>query len=374
MRKVLVSSLLLLFVSLGYSLKAQDDISDIFKSGMADLNKVAEGYLAPAGNAFAAGMGSNWYNTADTHKLLGFDFRIGISGTQIPVSDQMFSLEGLENLKAMDPNVSQAPTFGGSADGVELSLMQPRYLKGGSEENPLYDNGNGVITSFTTPSGLTRYVPSASLQLTIGLPLKNDLIVRFVPTIKNSGVETSLWGIGLKNNFKELIPFFKYLPFSLSALVAYNQFDISYAFPTSAQVTPDKLVSEDLGYVPAAESSDYTDQGMKMSASSLTANIIISKNFIFFTPYLGVGVIRTNFDLKMAGNYPTLGDPVDTGGGEYKMQIINKIDPVSFSSSQVMPGATLGFRLKILGIISAHAQYTLQKYPTASIGFGLGMR
>ncbi|MCK9310718.1 MAG: hypothetical protein M0P26_00405 [Bacteroidales bacterium] len=373
MRKALLSSILLLFGSLGYSLKAQNDISDIFKSGVEDLNKVAEGYLAPAGNAFAAGMGSNWYNTADTHKLLGFDLRIGINGTQIPVADQMFSLAGLTNLKTVDPNVTQAPTFGGSGDGVELRLMQPHYLKSGSE-NPLYDNGNGVITSFTTPSGFTRYVPSASIQLTLGLPLNNDLMVRFVPTIKTSGVETSLWGVGLKNNFKEFIPFFKYLPFNLSALVAYNQFDISYAFPNSAQVTPDKLVSGDLEYVPDPQSNDYTTQGMRMSTSSLTANVIISKNLILFTPYLGVGFIRTNFDLTMVGNYPTLGDPVDTGGGEYKMQIINMTDPISISSSQVMPGATLGLRLKFLGIIAAHAQYTFQKYPTASIGFGIGIR
>jgi hypothetical protein len=374
MRKRLLLLVVLLICSTWSPLKAQDDITNIFKSGIADLNTVAKGYLTPAGNAFAAGMGSNWYNTAETHKVLGFDIKIGANVTISPISDQSFSLTGLTNLKANDPSITEAPSFTGKGDGVQLNLMQPQYLSDGTTENPLYKNGTGVITSFTSPSGISRYVPSASVQLTVGLPFKNDLMVRFVPTVKTNGVEVSLWGVGVKNNFIKLIPGLKLLPFDASVLIAYNQLDLKYAFPASDRITPEDLVGEDVEYISDPNSNDYSTQGMKLSATSLTANIIVSKKFLLLTPYVGFGFTKTSFDLKMTGNYPTLGDPVNTGNNTYKMQIINETDPIDVSSNQVMPGATVGLRFKVLFIFTANAQYTFQKYPTASIGFAIGMR
>ena len=382
MKKIFLPAILFLICSAWTSLKAQDQISNIFKSGVADLNTVAEGYLIPGGNAFAAGMGTNWYNTADTHSVLGFDLRIGVNATQAPASDQVFSLAGLKNLKTNDPTITTAPSFTGKGNGVQLNLMQPRYMSDGTTSNPLYKNGTGVITSFTSPGGISQYVPSASLQLTVGLPLHNDLMIRLVPTVKTNGVEASVWGIGVKNNFLKLIPGLKLLPIDAAVMLAYNQLDLNYAFPTSAQITPDKLVGKDAngqpspGYVDAPNTTDktYTTQGVKMSASALTANVIVSKKLLFLTPYVGFGITRTSFDLKMAGNYPTLGDPVNTGNNTYKMTIKNITDPINISSKQVMPGATIGLRFKVLLVLTAHAQYTFQKYPTASVGFAIGMR
>jgi hypothetical protein len=318
-------------------------------------------------------MGSGWYNTADTHPFSGFDLRLGLNVTQSPVSDRFFSLAGLENLKPSNPSVKQAPSFTGTGDGVQLSLMQPRYLSDGVTANPLYKNGAGVITTFTSPGGISDLVPSASLQLTVGLPFSNDLMVRFVPTVKRNGGEASLWGVGVKNKFKDFIPVFNLLPFDASVLVAYNVLDIRYAFPASAQVTPEDLIGGDLGYIPDPQSNDYTTQGIRMSASALTANLIVSKKFLLLTPYLGFGITRTSFDLKLTGNYPTLGDPVYQGGTTYKMQIRNVTDPIHLASNLSMPGATVGLKLNLV-VAALNAQYTFQKYPTASVGFALGFR
>jgi len=373
MKKIVYAAIILSIGGFSSSLKAQEDISNIFQSGVVDLNKVANGYLTPAGNSFAAGMGSNWYNTAATHKVFGFDLRVGVNATQAPVADQMFSLAGLTNLKTNDPSITQAPTFVGSGSGVDLKLMQPQFLADGGA-NPLYNGGAGVITSFKSPSGVSKFVPSASLQLSVGLPFYNDVMFRYVPTVTSNGAEGSLWGVGIKHNFKKWIPGLKLLPFDASVMVAYNQFDISYAFPTSSQITPEKLVSGGLDYIPDPLSNDYTTQGIKMNAKSVTANLIVSKKLMFLTPYVGFGVTKTDFNLTMVGNYPTLGDPVNTGGNTYKMQIKNISDPINVTSSQMLPGATFGLRAKILFIFTAHAQYTMQKYPTASVGFGISLR
>jgi len=366
-------ALALLLCSSSFTLYAQDDISSIFKSGMADLNRVAEGYLKPAGNGFSAGLGSNWYNTAEVHKKFGFDLTFGVGAVQAPAEDRMFSITGLTNLRPTVAGTTEAPSFAGSGNGIGLELMQPKYLTDGTTQNPLWDNGNGKITSFTTPGGVSRYVPAASIQLTLGLPFINDVSLRLVPAVTVKGFKTSEWGIGIKHNFKQWIPVVSALPFDASFLLAYTKFDMKYTFPASAQITPDKLVSGGLDYIADPSSSDYSDQAMNISANAVTANVIVSKNFLFITPYLGFGFTRSNFDLTMAGNYPTLGDPVKEGN-TYKMQINNMPDPVKISQSELMPGATIGLRAKILMVLSVHAQYTLQKYPTAMVGLGFSFR
>jgi len=381
--KKMIFSLLAVLLAGGYSstVRAQDDISQIFKAGVADLNKVAEGYLKPAGNSFSTGLSTNWYNTAAVHKTWGFDLTIGAGAVQAPTSAQTFSLTGLTNLKPTIAGTTTAPTFMGSGDGVELNLYQPKYLSGG-QVNPSYGQ---KIASFTTPGGVSKFVPTASIQLTVGLPFINDVSVRFVPKVSVSGFETSLWGVGIKHNFKQWIPVVKDLPFDAAIVLAYSKFDLKYAFPASSQITPDKLVSDGVTYDDGNTSlSYYASQGMKVSANAQTANLVFSKKLAFITPYLGFGISKTNFDLSMDGNYPTLGDPktVSLGGvlvpelnenGKPIMKIVHETNPINFSSSETMTNLTLGLRLK-LAIFTLHAQYAFQKYPVASAGFGITMR
>jgi hypothetical protein len=384
MKKIILSVITILLTGSYFSsVKAQGDISNIFKAGVVDLNTVAKGYLTPAGNSFAAGLGSDWYNTAAVHKTWGFDLTIGAGVIQAPVSDQSFSLTGLTNLKPTDATVTTAPTFMGKGNGVELNLFQPQYLSNG-KANPFYP---GKIVSFTTPGAISQYVPTASIQLTLGLPYINDVSVRFVPKVSVKGFETSLWGIGIKHNIKQWIPVVKDLPFDAAVVLAYSKFDVKYSFPTSDQITADKLVSGGVttNPDPNAGSNDYTTQAMKISASAVTANIVFSKKFAFVTPYIGFGITNTSFDLSMPGNYPTLGDPLTTtiagqtvpvlnSNGQPIMQIKNVTNPIGFSSTESMTNATVGLRFKVLWIFAFHAQYEFQKYPVASAGFGITFR
>jgi len=362
------------------NVNAQDDISNIFKAGVADLNTVANGYLKPAGVSFSTGLGSNWYNTAAVHKIWGFDLTVGAGAVQSPLSDQSFSLTGLTNLTPTNGSLTSAPTFTGKGNGVELNLMQPQYLENG-HANPYYP---GKIVSFTTPSAVSQYVPTASIQFTLGIPFINDVSVRLVPKVSVSGFETSLWGVGIKHNFKQWIPVIKDLPFDAAVVLAYSKFNLKYAFTSNSRITPDKLVSGGVTYVDDPNSNDYSQQGMKVDATALTANFVFSKKIAFITPYVGFGMTNTSFDVLMVGNYPTLGDPktVTVGGvtvpqlnenGKPIMQIKNITDPVKVTAPEVMTNATIGFRLK-LWVLTMHAQYAFQKYPIASAGFGVSIR
>jgi hypothetical protein len=367
------ATIALLLLGGATTVNAQNQISNIFKSGVTDLNKVANGYLNPAGNSFSAGLGSNWYNTADVHHIGGFDLTIGGSVVMTPQEDQNFDITGLSNLKPSVPGTTQAPTFAGSGSGVGLYLPQPQYLTDGKTENPLWHGGSGQIVSFTTPKGVSKYIPAPTLQLTVGLPIINDVSVRWMPTVKSSGTEVSFWGVGVKHNFKRWIPGFKLLPFDASVLAAYTKLDINYGF--SSAITPKDLVT-DQSLLTTADLNDngYVGQGMHINSRAFTTGLIFSKKLIFFTPYVGVGLIKTNYNITMTGPYPILdGLQLDQNNAP-KAKINKMVDPINIAGTQTMPNMTVGFRMQFLGILSIHAQYVAQKYPTASAGFGFSFR
>jgi hypothetical protein len=383
----------LMVAGLSFNAVAQEDIASLFKAGVTDLDYVVESYMKPMGTGFAAGLGSNWYNTAASHKLFGFDITVGGGVAMAPSADKTFSLSGLKNLKALGGQTT-APTFAGSGDGPELSLMQPKNITVGgvTVANPDYNNGNGVITKFSSPAGVLDMIPVVNAQLALGLPFGTEIAVRFVPTINASGFDMGLWGIGVKHDFKQWIPAIKELPFDASVFVGYTKFTLNYKFAAADQITPDQLVDPLVGYIPPVGVS-FNDQKLGLTASALTANVLISKKLLFFTPYLGLGITSSSFNLGFKGNYPLINepyldpinnptspsfDPVATSTNPNpnngKMQISVMKDPIDMTYDNVMPNLTVGFRLKILWVLALHAQYTLQKYPIASVGFGINIR
>ncbi len=362
--RIMVAGLILLSAPL----KAQEDISNIFKAGLSDVNKLMDGYMKPAGIGFATGLGSNWYNTAATHKVLGFDLTIGVNGAITPASDRMFSLAGLTKLQPLNSGVTEAPTFAGKGNGVDMVLRQPTTING--QPNPY---SGQIITQFRTPEGLMRWIPTGNLQLTVGLPLGNDLSFRLLPTLKKEGASASMWGIGLKHDIKQWIPVVKLLPFDASVFLGYTDFKMGYDF--SEPITPYDLTENQNQIVMPAGNPDYTGQGLEMKANAFTANVIVSKKVSFFTPYVGLGYTKSEFKLGCTGTYPILGDAITTPGTNFgKIQVITKDDPINVHYSNTMVGATVGFRLKVLGVLAMHGQYTLQKYPILSAGFGVNFR
>ncbi|MBB3187129.1 DUF6588 family protein [Microbacter margulisiae] len=333
------------------SLTGQNDISQLFKSGATDIQGLAEGYLKPAGYGLSEGLGTNWYNTAATHKLLGFDITVGAGAMFVPTSDKTFSLSGLQALQVVNGQTS-APTLSGKGDGVLLRLAS---------------NGQ-TITEFSTPKGVTPVLPAINAQITIGLPFGNDLSFRFVPNVTNNRYNVGLWGVGIKHNIKQWIPVVKLLPFDASVMIGYTRVHFNYNFenpiiPNDLNDNPNFTLN-----VPAGVS--YDNQGMKLTASSLMANIIVSKRLLFFTPYLGFGVSSNDFHFNFTGNYPVLG----TVHSDNSIDVNTLTNPIPLHYASVSPQLTLGFRLKILWVLALHAQYTFQQYPTASAGIGINIR
>ncbi len=370
MKKSIVSFLVLStsLISL-HRANAQNDLTKLFLSGADDLEKVATGYIKPVGLGFAAGMGGSWYNTAANHSTLGFDVTLGSGILIVPNKDRSFSLSGLKYLTPKN-GATSAPSFSGSGDGVDLQLKSPNDTVNG------IPTGGKVLANFATPQGVSKILPSICLQGTIGLPKGFDLSVRYLPQTTIGGVSGGLWGIGVKHDIKQWFPVIKKLPISLSVMVGYTRFNLSNTFDKEDRVDPNALINSGAASLYISPADNYDNQGFELKSDSYMANVIVSKNFVFFTPYLGLGFTQNNFRFNFKGNFPTLGDPKydPTAINSIRYDVVPLVDPIKLDYKSFMPNATVGFRLKFLGIVTFNAQYTFQEYSAASVGLGFGFR
>jgi len=78
---------------------SQTNVVQFLKGGKADANKLFQAYLQPYAFALGDGLNNNWYSTAKTHSLFGFDLTIGVSGVQIPNDSKTFDIYGYEYSK-----------------------------------------------------------------------------------------------------------------------------------------------------------------------------------------------------------------------------------------------------------------------------------
>lgn len=323
-------------MSLPLGLLAQSDIDVYLEAGAEDASKLIESYLTPALNGFGYGMNNGWYNTAKAHKTLGFDLTVTVSAVKVPSSQQFFTFRNsdYENIKLVNGETAQLPTLmGPNEDGPELEIYD--------------EDGQATGVSVTSIPGLglkdeigINAVPVPMAQLGIGIAKNTDLKFRYIPKIDLDGDgDIGLFGIGVMHDVKQWIPGIKLLPFDLSALVGYTKLTANYNLEGNI---------------------DGDNQKGEFSATGLTFQGIISKQFSVLTLYGGLGYNSTNTSVKVLGTYEledfdTLHDPVDLSFGEGSMML------------------TAGFRLK-LAILTLHADYTLNKYPVITAGVGFSVR
>lgn len=323
-------------MSLPLGLLAQSDIDVYLEAGAEDASKLIESYLTPALNGFGYGMNNGWYNTAKAHKTLGFDLTVTVSAVKVPSSQQFFTFRNsdYENIKLVNGETAQLPTLmGPNEDGPELEIYD--------------EDGQATGVSVTSIPGLglkdeigINAVPVPMAQLGIGIAKNTDLKFRYIPKIDLDGDgDIGLFGIGVMHDVKQWIPGIKLLSFDLSALVGYTKLTANYNLEGNI---------------------DGDNQKGEFSATGLTFQGIISKQFSVLTLYGGLGYNSTNTSVKVLGTYEledfdTLHDPVDLSFGEGSMML------------------TAGFRLK-LAILTLHADYTLNKYPVITAGVGFSVR
>ncbi|MES2418754.1 MAG: DUF6588 family protein [Bacteroidota bacterium] len=341
MKKKLRSGLkiLLLFLS-PLPAFCQDNIGDLFKSGPEDATKLVNAYINPLFKGMGVGLNSGWTNTAKTKSFLRFDLRITATAAFVPNSDKAYDVNtlGLKNMRPVDPFKSTGPTaFGSKQQGSEMEFYSNGYSTG----------------KFRLPKGTgLGVVPSPQVQLTVGLLKNMDVSLRLVPKV-NLGDDAgtiSLFGIGTKLEVLPMLMGKKYTATPIDLAVAIGYSKLKYNIPLN--------INDEAN----------SNQNVNIEMNGFSAEAIVSKKILFFTPFASIGYNTSKSDLKAIGSYkfdaPT---PLDPNHQE------TYVDPISIKQTDVDGlKASLGFQLN-LGFFRVYASYTQAKYSFANAGIGFGI-
>ncbi|PTN09633.1 hypothetical protein C8N47_104180 [Mangrovibacterium marinum] len=371
MKKILFAAVLLLAGS-QFSF-AQSDVADFLKFGKDDANKLIGAYIDPYAKTLGIGLNNSWYNSAETHKLWGFDLAFSVSAIQVSGSDKTFDVNalGLSNAKPRGTN-SMAPTAAGDEDGIVLDIYADL-------EDP-----STYVGSLSTPGGSgVDLVPIPMVQATFGLLPHTDLIGRWVPNVKfdieDDQAEVGLWGLGVKHNFKESLPFIKHLPFDASFFLGYSkihgQIGVDYGldnYPGSFEYKKEEVRVRE--YLSNYE-QDPNQRG-ETETSTFKYGLIVSKKLSVITFYVSASgnQSKTNFDLL--GRYPVVSEQtiIDVVNHVPEDEVeIDVQDPIQLEIKNKYFAVDAGFRLK-LAFFSLYGSVAKADYVSYNAGLSFGFR
>lgn len=238
---------------------AQDDFySEIESYAEAELEEVAK----PLVEAFGTGVCGGLYHTAKTHNTLGFDVGVRAMMVLIP--------EG---------------------------------------ESEIFDSSD------------VSFFPVPVIQASLGLPMDFEVMVRGF-SVKFEDESISLYGAGLKKNFKPMIPF-PGLP-DISAMLAYHKFEA----------------------------------GDILGSTHLSFDVLVSKKFLVISPYAGLGFDKTtmNFKYTFVNPNPLIPD----------VEIDKDIKTTTTRF-------TLGLSLTPIPFVNIFADYNVGKFSEITAGVAIGI-
>ncbi|WP_028890130.1 DUF6588 family protein [Tenacibaculum ovolyticum] len=343
MKKTTLS--LLTIFALAFNAKAQN-IQDFFLANTEDASKLTSAYMAPAMKGLVYSMNNGWYHTAKVHKKFGFDISIGANASFVPAKDEIFNISslGLKGLTfpngAAIPEGATSPTIAGGDDAIPARLGISVIADGTTINTPI---------EISLPKGAdlpVNAVPAPSVQVGLGLPYKFDVMLRLVPKVGTDDAKGSVWGLGLKKEFTDLLSPLGKTPLHLSFLAAYTNMSVDYNFTeNSTQITTDNANAQ-------------------FRLNAYTVQAIASINFPIINFYGGLGYNGGNTKVNMLGDFN-----LNYGGG-----VVDTItDPVSVKNNTGSFNATIGTRLS-LGFFKIFGSYTMQEYNSVNAGIAFSFR
>ena len=327
----------LLLSAVGYS---QSNVNELFAAGINDAEKFTDSYFGPVSEAAIYSLANGWYNSADSKPLGGFEISIIGNMTSFKNKEDkksfVLNTADYENLQFVDGSSSQpVSTALGDLEGIRV------FVEG--EVGPLTTR-----EEFELPTGLAseniNFIPTAFLQLSVGLIKGLEVKARFLPKIATDDVAIGLYGVGLQYDFSKLLPADKILPIALSAVVGYTQLNATYDFTNSNIV-------------------DGSDQKIDVDMNVLSIQAIASTKLPIINFYGGIGYVSGKSTTDVLGTYRVQSGPFQD----------TYIDPFSLTRKASGVSGTLGAKLK-LGFFRLHADYSLAEFNNLTIGVNFGFR
>lgn len=357
-------------------LHAQEQMAGFLSTGLSDANKLVGAYASPILKSFGSGLNGGWYNTGKPLGLGGWDLRVTTCIPIAPMSDRSFDISslGLSNqTRVIGTNTKAATIFGSNKESEMPEVGIYGRYPGATQDS--------MLSSTKLPPGIgLPYFVVPAPQITLGVGLKTDISVRFLPSLTLGDFKLDMFGISVKHDFKQWIPVMKDLPFDLSVQAGYTQLNGSLAIEALKAAN-----SSNTTYNPDPNRG-YT-QTVDISSKAYNANIIFSKKFIWFTPYVSVGYSAASTELAMKGDYPitmvnenfdytkAFGSPLyNPNDPNSHPKVVKTItDPIKINGDVSSLAATFGFRAKFT-VFAIHADYTIAQYHMLTTGISIGMQ
>jgi len=328
--------------------KAQDGFENILLADGSDSKKLLQAYFAPGMEGFINAMNTGWYHTAKVHKPFGFDISIGASGAIIPSERDLINISALGLSSNITTGSTTTPSFSNpDVNGAQFTVNTTI-------------SGQAASANFSMPSGVelpANLVPAPAVQVNLGLPMKFEVMGRFIPNISfgDSGDESSLkmFGIGLKKEITSWFGPMEKTPLHVSLLAAYTNMTVSYGI---ADITTGPIRTQ----AAAAE----------FDLSAYTVQAIASLNFPFINLFGGIGFNSGSSSYNMSGTYTGV---YDTGMPAPSTVTKNLTVPTGLEFDSSGFATTLGARLS-LGFFKIFASYTLQEYNALNAGIAISIR
>jgi hypothetical protein len=307
-----------------------DDLDNVLKATTQDAQTLIDAYVAPLGQSLTYSLNSGWASSAKTHKKLGFDITLGFSSPSVSDAAKSFKIADL-GLNELESTATTASTIFGAKSSTNFTYTLP---------------GTSISQSLQMPGGLEddltmNSVPITYLQVGLGLFFDTDLVVRYVPKLKNQGAEVGLFGIGFKHNLMQYFGFLDKLPLNISALASYSRMNLEYQL-----------------------SSINTDQMVNYDVDTFTIQALGSLDFPIISIVGGVGYGRGNVAFDMLGEYNFA-----LANGTSK----TLTDPLKSDKEYTGAHAMIGARANLL-FLKIFANYTLQEFNTLNVGVSVSFR
>ena len=323
---------------LGTKATAQQSINELLAAGVADTQRFAESYIAPASEGLVYAISNGWFNNAKSPRRFGFE--ISIVGNANFVDDNKTSFKMVasdyENIRFDDnsPSKNVSTVFGNSeSQTVVLTYDDPVF--GNQEIEVSLPGGIG--------SSEANLVPTVFLQASFS-PLKGTQIkARFIPKLNFSDASLNAFGVGLQQDLLSWLPGKKVLPVAVSGVIAYTNLKSEYDFTATNVVEGD-------------------NQQMTLDVNSMLYQMVVGTKLKIINFYGALGYVSGSTKTKLLGTYKIVDGSVSSD------EIVN---PISIKNKISGMRTTLGANLK-LGFFGINADYTFAEYNSASLGINIG--
>jgi len=243
-----------------------------------DMLLIAENFATPGAEAAAVQSSAGWFSSAQDLGKWKIDLSVHANAVFVPSSKQSKLVQNgdFNILKVQDGTNLLAPTvFGKDTDGVY-------------EGRNVEIRGQVLDFELDALDGLDKKVIIHPFpQLTIGLPYGTEIALRYVPEITLNDVGVSTAGVAIKHNFSQYIPRHRPEDFNISAVLAYSNIEINYAY------APIQINANGFNVLNLNE--------VQVKADIWMAQALASKLYDNFEVFGAVGLTNSNFDYALGG-------------------------------------------------------------------------